>query len=274
MVDCKYLESDLDMCGRTIYHCGHPEITTTYHPFDICMEIGDICECPFKESTGKDWDEFIKRNITKGNKYNLDASEPLNFKEPASDIFTALEKVYNSPSCLWEDYVEALDYIMESYKKYRENKSKPKIIFLDVDGVLNSYSDGFSHNLSSDWHLMLLKKLVAKSGAKIVVSSSWRILKHLQDTLAIRLKEFDMDIYDFTPDLKDRTCRGDEIKKWLDSHEHGSFVILDDESDMGPYTHSNLIKTNPETGLVEKDIKEALLILNEDMVNDLSIGGL
>ena len=61
-----------------------------------------------------------------------------------------------------------------------------KVIFLDVDGVLNSEDDlrvfREKNNITEtilyaeveDRPLKLLKELVEKSGAKIVVSSSWR----------------------------------------------------------------------------------------------------
>ena len=49
-----------------------------------------------------------------------------------------------------------------------------KIIFLDVDGVLNSEQDRFSWTIESDKHLILLACIVRRTDAKIVVSSSWR----------------------------------------------------------------------------------------------------
>ena len=45
-----------------------------------------------------------------------------------------------------------------------------KIIFLDIDGVLNTNSD---RNIS-DEKLIFLSELVPKTGAEIVLSSSWR----------------------------------------------------------------------------------------------------
>ena len=50
-----------------------------------------------------------------------------------------------------------------------------KVIFLDVDGVLNSAQDGYSIRLKTDSHLKLLQYIVKETGAKIVLSSSWRI---------------------------------------------------------------------------------------------------
>ena len=69
-----------------------------------------------------------------------------------------------------------------------------KIIFLDIDGVLNGYSrfTGLCYKVFSKLHLLkfvkrhydlfgvrthkvkLLSKIVKKTGAKVVISSSWR----------------------------------------------------------------------------------------------------
>lgn len=94
-----------------------------------------------------------------------------------------------------------------------------KVIFLDVDGVLNSEKDLLEAKGKSelfDRPLALLKELVESTKAKIVVSSTWRIgcsksgrnswygeeiFKTLTDRLAVRfankynlaLKEFPAD---------------------------------------------------------------------------------
>ena len=52
-----------------------------------------------------------------------------------------------------------------------------KVIFLDVDGVLNSEKDLLEAKGKSelfDRPLILLKELVESTKAKIVVSSTWR----------------------------------------------------------------------------------------------------
>ena len=77
-----------------------------------------------------------------------------------------------------------------------------KVIFLDVDGVLNSKRDRNSIKLRTDSHLRLLQELVKATGANIVLSSSWRIgftkaIKNLND----RLAEYGLEIMDRTPVL-------------------------------------------------------------------------
>lgn len=159
-----------------------------------------------------------------------------------------------------------------------------KVIFLDVDGVLNSEYDLMIHreknNITGsilyaeveDRPLKLLKELVDKTGAKIVVSSSWRIGCErsgkesvfgagLYKKLENRLRDYGMDICDITPVCKGQ--RGDEIREWLNAHKYvDRFVILDDDSDMCEYTETNLVKTDYSSGLQEKHIQDALQILS------------
>ena len=88
-----------------------------------------------------------------------------------------------------------------------------KVIFLDVDGVLNSEKDLLEAKGKSelfDRPLTLLKELVESTKAKIVVSSTWRIGcsksgrnswygEEIFKTLTDRLAEYQMEVYDITP---------------------------------------------------------------------------
>lgn len=115
-----------------------------------------------------------------------------------------------------------------------------KVIFLDVDGVLN----GINYVKSSEKfgvvvdpvRIKLLKTIVTATDAEIVLSSSWR--KHWGVTqndcdeigLAINqiFREYKLSIYDKTPDLHFK--RAEEIKAWLSDYpETTHYVILDDE---------------------------------------------
>ena len=137
-----------------------------------------------------------------------------------------------------------------------------KIIFLDVDGVLNSIQDRFSWTIESDKHLILLACIVRRTDAKIVVSSSWRILDSTLGVLKRRLEDFSMSIYG-------KTCysrhgiRGLEIKEWLDNHNDiESFVILDDEvSDIKEYFPNNFVQTSMKIGLQKEDVEKCIHIL-------------
>lgn len=160
-----------------------------------------------------------------------------------------------------------------------------KVIFLDVDGVLNSEDDLLNIQNEDminpgreifDRPLALLKSLVDATNAKIVISSSWRVGcakcgresfygKELYETLKQRLADYNMAAIDVTPVInKPMVKRGDEIRKWLNSTEYEieSFVILDDEADMCEYNSTNLVQTSMKTGLLEEHVEMAKAILN------------
>ena len=110
-----------------------------------------------------------------------------------------------------------------------------KIIFLDVDGVLNSdeYFDkiknldiqGIERDIDVE-KIKLLKKAIDATGAEVVLSSSWRYTRNAQYLKELLLK---YGIYvDSTPYIQNE--RGLEIRKWLSEHQDvEDFVILDDE---------------------------------------------
>lgn len=156
-----------------------------------------------------------------------------------------------------------------------------KVIFLDVDGVLNStYSDnistgekGWMWDTVSEYHLKKLKRIVDKTDAKIVLSSSWReyhplltgdgeITDELLKILVHKLDIFGLSIYDVTPELR-LQIRGNEIKQWLDNHsEVEKYVIIDDEYDFRYEQEPFVIRTTMTNGLTDElsDLAISLLM--------------
>lgn len=158
-----------------------------------------------------------------------------------------------------------------------------KIIFLDIDGVLNNdhTKERFEHLVFvSDEKILLLKELVDKTGAKIVLSSTWRrgweckdriqmptpsdlADIRLFDALVNKLKEYGIELMSYTEDF---ATRGAEIDKWLSDWQGEpieAYVILDDMSstELQPHSH-NLIQTGFWDGLLPKHVKKAVEILN------------
>lgn len=162
----------------------------------------------------------------------------------------------------------------------KENK---KIIFLDVDGVLNSQEDflSLSHEELSempcevfDRPLKLLKQIIDKTGAKVVISSSWRMTLFsgtavLYNKLINKLGEFNIKPISVTPMLSgENKQRGDEIRAWLENNSDVThFIILDDDSDMCEFTENNLVQTTYEYGLREEHVKKAIKILSNNNNN-------
>lgn len=111
-----------------------------------------------------------------------------------------------------------------------------KIIFLDLDGVLNIASGPNATYLTKLEHfeeplIMNLNYLLAfHEDLNIVLSSDWR--KDLEDTKKL-LKQakfaFINRIIDITPIDNKYSFRGDEISAWLkDNNFEGKYLCIDD----------------------------------------------
>ncbi|WP_416388671.1 HAD domain-containing protein [Lacrimispora sphenoides] len=119
-------------------------------------------------------------------------------------------------------------------------------MFLDIYGVLNF--NGCRDKIGgiyfvNDNRIKLLKKIIDATGAKIVLSSTWRIgwfdrdyglhSQHVEDfnRLEERLKKSEIIFISRTPILPSR-YRGKEIKSWLDnwrSESVESFLIIEED---------------------------------------------
>ncbi|MBO7695754.1 MAG: hypothetical protein J6T10_24250 [Methanobrevibacter sp.] len=151
-----------------------------------------------------------------------------------------------------------------------------KVIFLYVDGVLNNVKHCSllaDKLLGREQYLellkqmkgipfdyrscMLLQKLINKSKAYVVLSSTWR----LNSEAINELKEYaGIEIVDRTPILD--TTKGEEIQKYLDLNPHiKNYVIIDDDSDMLKKQMSHFVECNTINGFTKKEYKRALKIL-------------
>jgi hypothetical protein len=139
-----------------------------------------------------------------------------------------------------------------------------RVIFLDLDGVLNSrpFVAGLG---ATEWDRMIdrravarLNELVRRSGAKIVITSSWRCQLPLARVESI-LRDHGLvaQILGATPRL--RPSRGTEIQAWLDAAEDPpeAFVILDDVDDVD-HLGTYLVLTTWEAGLQDEHVERAL----------------
>lgn len=164
------------------------------------------------------------------------------------------------------------------------------IIFLDVDGVLNSLpyfkdcvKDENGRCEISDFHLKKLAEIYHTCDAKIVLSSTWRHLKPTtegEDSEATRmyqylmdsLAKYDMEVIGEVPSNSGN--RPLEISDWLDSREDKetiNFVSLDDDFDEEEYAQYDLenhlvhtlyfCKNLEDGGLQQKHVDKAIEIL-------------
>lgn len=134
-----------------------------------------------------------------------------------------------------------------------------KVIFMDIDGVLNSmktvYANGKYPRALADVYQFdqnaraLLRRFCASSGAEIVLSSSWRNWNTVQDCATA----LNLPIIDKTPHIKG-VDRGSEIEAWLQAHtDVTEYAILDDGSDMLPEQQPRFIRTDTREGFCFKD---------------------
>lgn len=159
-----------------------------------------------------------------------------------------------------------------------------KVIFLDIDGVLNSriYDRERNWNEQTDideTRLPLVKKIVDGTGAKIILSSTWRehwdknLEKCDKDGVYINktFAKYGLEIYGKTPDLGEDFDRPDEIKAWLNCPPERveGFVIIDDYRYGWGELADNFVKTNPNfgLGLEEEHVKMAVDILGSNGKN-------
>jgi hypothetical protein len=145
-----------------------------------------------------------------------------------------------------------------------------RVIFVDIDGVLNYPKIwGKTGPAAMDPRLVhMLAKVVEETEAKCVLSSTWRLGDGYEETL--KCLEFlgwenVREVFIGKTPVSGTSVRGIEIGEWLhENPEATSFVILDDDNDMGNFMN-HLVRTNPKTGLTEKDIEKIKLFFLEDM---------
>lgn len=104
-----------------------------------------------------------------------------------------------------------------------------------------------------------LNRLTDATGAKIVVSSTWRSDSNLQEVFnLVGIKE---PIHDITPYMRSRH-RGSEIQEWLDKQtEPYRYVIFDDDTDMLDSQLPYFIQSDwLKWGLSDEDVEQAIHI--------------
>jgi hypothetical protein len=154
-----------------------------------------------------------------------------------------------------------------------------KVIFLDIDGVLNCRSSksrcGVYLGIDDD-KVTRLRQIVDATGAKIVLSSSWRSNWFKDEDFNCesgryidrKLKREGLAILDKTGvDIRDR--RRKEVENWMQGKNIEAYVILDD-LDYG-WGYSDCVNHWVETsfsngGLQDEHVAKAIEILNASKV--------
>lgn len=151
-----------------------------------------------------------------------------------------------------------------------------KVLFLDIDGIINSEDYAVYRYTTKKFDLdhfvderavAFLNYIIDETGARIVLSSSWR---GSYEETEERLKKagFKYDFFDKTPYHPSRH-RGTEIQEWIDKYEEThepleSYVIIDDDNDMLESQENNFVQCNFVHGLTSHDCYKAINILNKN----------
>jgi len=164
-----------------------------------------------------------------------------------------------------------------------------KIIFLDVDGVLNIHSPSYYSaygmvNNPMERHLLIrLQNIIKETDAYIVLSSSWNL-----DSFKDKIKELNFKYQDrvlgstqyfyekgTVPEErliiqqgtgdKFMNFRGDQIQYWIDNTKHNveKYVVIEDEifdvKDIIP--KENIVEVNMNDGLSHQNYLDCIKIL-------------
>lgn len=168
-----------------------------------------------------------------------------------------------------------------------------KVLFLDIDGVLNSlewckagngfgFPPGRQQSCTKEklrWcpaMVRRLRRVIDETGAHIVISSSWRGY----GAGAVRKWRAMFNVYGWrnapvigeTPDLAAKQSngiyvamkRGEEVAAWIKAHGHvvDRFVCVDDGDDFLP--DQPLVLTDMETGLTDEAAAKCIELLGNE----------
>lgn len=180
-----------------------------------------------------------------------------------------------------------------------------KIIFLDFDGVLNSEQWMVSRFEKVDMHTISaqypfyeidpeavaqLNRVIETTGAKVVVSSTWRLGRTPEQlTQILAHHAFKGEIIDTTPHFYVKSHnytvpRGCEIEWWLkekkfqrinwsiekqreyeEKSEVKNYIILDDDSDLLYGQREHYVQTSWKFGLTSELADKCISILNKKL---------
>lgn len=174
----------------------------------------------------------------------------------------------------------------QDYSHKARGKRATRLLFLDIDGVLNGHEAlesgycGISHERAS----ILNRVLSAVPDVQIVVSSAWRYMI-LEGAMTLKGFSYvlsmhgvlaygrmhghtDADVHpDEQPDHFDRetwkrlglTWRAEQIRSYLSRHPVERWAVIDDL----PLEIENLVQTDGNVGLTDADAERLIAILTD-----------
>lgn len=169
-----------------------------------------------------------------------------------------------------------------------------KIIFLDIDGVLNHnsfYEDRHKKIQQQIWDLEyphceldsycvdLLGEFCEEHDIKIVISSTWRHGKSVEDfNEMFSGYKGTLEVIGKTPSFHTKGwVRGNEIRWWMEEneellgcryHDYYDYCILDDDSDMLYWQKDNFLKVDRYVGITAQTLFEMKKIFRLKLYDD------
>ena len=153
------------------------------------------------------------------------------------------------------------------------------VLFLDIDGPIR-HEEFFKKNMLEltagnpdgllrfdDCAIDNLNHIVEKTGAKVVISSSWRIgmeLGDLQNLFACN--GFIGEVIGVTPiyleSYTHEISRGKEIADWIKKNPVDNYCIIDDSNDVLEEQEAHFVLVDDKHGITEDDAEKAVQILS------------
>ncbi len=135
-----------------------------------------------------------------------------------------------------------------------------KILFLDIDGVLNRYTtkekcaDTLYRGIAPDLGKLFREWALQHPTVTVILSSTWR--KHPAMIACIGFNNIPFSgITEFTG------TRGDQIKGWLYKKDVSHYAIVDDVDDFLPEQKKFWVQTGETHGLTKKHLRRIEKIL-------------
>ena len=148
------------------------------------------------------------------------------------------------------------------------------VLFLDVDGVLNTQQTRVTSQLPAPAQLAELARIIASTRAALVLSSTWRLDESTLADIECSLAGVGLRLIGSTPQVKRSRPhkageRCDEILAWLSSTDLKvcAWVALDDMDLLGSpkcrIDPEHFVQTSDEDGLTRSLADEVILSLEQ-----------
>jgi hypothetical protein len=151
-----------------------------------------------------------------------------------------------------------------------------KILFLDIDGVLNDHGPMMNLYCGIDKEKVnLLNRVIDETNCNIVISSAWRYMilggdmtvrgfEHMLLTHGLKCYR---RIIGHTPSDEEVWSRGEQISAWLSVEKYSKYVVVDDlNEELGigiSLAGHPIVQTNGKVGLTNENCTDLIRILNE-----------